>query len=179
MARELGLRQKDLEAAAVVPLSGRGRRNRRSAMSREYIEFRKFWHKMQQLRKGANVHDPQLSGRDTLLNRASMGYAVAKEIQCGQCRLKKEWIPVSKPGCRTNFVLAPVCTGMCETWEIPDVNPPYVTKFHRVCRPKQIEYRVINLQRCKPGVNTQHTIPIAKSCACLKCKSTNTACRLL
>lgn len=165
-------------AALRIP-SSRKSLPRRPVFDQDYLEFRKFLHRLNQQRQGAKVYSRGDVRRGIIQERSGKENSIAKDLECGQCKLKKKWVPVSKPGCRTNYVLAPVCTGLCDTWEIPDIHPPYVTRKHRVCRPTQIEYRKINLQRCNPGVNSQYVIAMAKSCACMRCKGTNTDCRPL
>ncbi|XP_039248966.2 uncharacterized protein LOC120326698 [Styela clava] len=158
------------------------RRPRRSTSDHDFVAFRKFLHNLRTAGRGARLDFSSVMRRDsiaTISERASTGNMIANKVKCGGCQLTKQWIPVSKPGCRTNFVLAPTCMGMCETWEIPDVNPPFIKTNHRVCRPTKIEFRKIRLRRCNPGVNAYHVVPVAQNCTCMKCKSRNTACRPL
>lgn len=177
ISRKFVLQRGGVASAASGVSSTRRRLVRRPVVGQEYLELRRYLHQLRQQRQGAKAYSRGNVRRHALLERSFHDNSLTKDLNCGQCKLKKMWVPVSKPGCRTNYVLASVCAGLCETWEIPGIQ--YNTKRHNVCRPVQQESRKINLQRCNPGVNTQYVITMAKSCACMKCRGTDTSCRTM
>lgn len=134
--KEIGLTRKLLrsERRSQTALDSESRRRKRSAQEAEFLAFRQFVHSLRRRSGGLEIDGEEIVRRNTgvtVMERGSVGRTIASKVTCGECKLTKQWIPVNKKGCRTNYVLAPTCMGMCETWEVRKVSFNTFVSLHK------------------------------------------------
>ncbi|NP_001161671.1 thyrostimulin beta subunit-like protein 1 precursor [Saccoglossus kowalevskii] len=81
-----------------------------------------------------------------------------------------------KSGCEPQRITIDACWGRCQTFEVPDLLPPYTAANHTMCQYDVTEWRTVELSDCNPGVNRTFVYLNALSCSCTKCSTKQSDC---
>ncbi|PIK58114.1 putative glycoprotein hormone-beta5 [Apostichopus japonicus] len=81
-----------------------------------------------------------------------------------------------KPGCRPQPLLVDACYGLCDTFQVPALRPPFKHSQHKMCSYGDTVEVTIELDDCDEGVDRTFTYLNARNCVCRKCSPENTFC---
>lgn len=80
-----------------------------------------------------------------------------------------------KNGCRPYDINIRGCWGRCDSYQVPELLPPYVYSVHPSCIQDSVTPTTIQLPDCDEGVDSTYVYESANSCKCQSISDVTTA----